>query len=213
MKYITDIKQLDLNKLYTYSDYLTWKFNERVELILGKIFRMSPAPQSQHQFISSSLMVEIGSFLKKKDCKVFSAPFDVRLPITNKNGNPNTVVQPDLCVICESGKIDKKGCNGAPDLVVEIVSDSTVERDLHEKYELYEKSEVKEYWIVHPNDKTLNIFLLDHSGKYVPSKPLTYSDIVESKVLVGLKLDLNEIFQDVVKEPEEGYLQEGVQRL
>ena len=213
MKYITDIKQLDLNKLYTYSDYLTWKFNERVELILGKIFRMSPAPESQHQFISSSLMVEIGSFLKKKDCKVFSAPFDVRLPITNKKGNPNTVVQPDLCVICESGKIDKKGCNGAPDLVVEIVSDSTVERDLHEKYELYEKSEVKEYWVVHPNDKTLNIFLLDHSGKYVPSKPLTYSDIVESKVLVGLKLDLNEIFQDVVKEPEEGYLQEGVQRL
>ena len=213
MKYITDIKQLDLNKLYTYSDYLTWKFNERVELILGKIFRMSPAPESQHQFISSSLMVEIGSFLKKKDCKVFSAPFDVRLPITNKKGNPNTVVQPDLCVICESGKIDKKGCNGAPDLVVEIVSDSTVERDLHEKYELYEKSEVKEYWVVHPNDKTLNIFILDHSGKYVPSKPLTYSDIVESKVLVGLKLDLNEIFQDVVKEPEEGYLQEGVQRL
>ena len=213
MKYITDINQLDINKLYTYSDYLTWRFSDRVELILGKIFRMSPAPQSQHQFISSSLMVEIGSFLKRKECKVFSAPFDVRLPITNKKGEPNTVVQPDLCVICDSTKIVKKGCNGAPELVIEIISESTVQRDLHEKYELYEKSEVKEYWIVHPNDKTLNIFLLDHNGKYVPSKPLTYGDLVESQVLPGLELDLNEVFQDVVKEPEEGYLPEGVRRL
>lgn len=213
MKIITDIKQLDLNKSYTYADYLTWRFMERVELILGKIFLMSPAPQSQHQFISATLTVEIGSFLKNKDCRIFSAPFDVRLPVTNKNGESNTVVQPDLCVICDSSKIVKKGCNGAPDLVVEIISESTVKRDLHEKYELYEKSGVKEYWIVHPNDKTLSVFLLDDNGKYQPTKPLTYGDIVGSSVLKGFELDLNEVFQDVVKEPEEGYLPEGVRRL
>jgi Uma2 family endonuclease len=213
MGYITDINQLDLNKLYTYSDYLTWRFNERVELILGKIFKMSPAPQSQHQYISSALIVEIGSFLKRKPCKVFPAPFDVRLPIANKKGELNTVVQPDVCVICDSGKIDKKGCNGAPDLVVEIISENTVNRDLHEKYELYEKSGVKEYWIVHPNDKTLSIFLLDNEGKYVPSKPLTYGDIAESGVLPGLELDLNEVFQDLVKEAEEEYLAKGTQSI
>ena len=213
MEFITDINQLDLNKQYTYSDYLTWRFNERVELMLGKIFKMSSAPPSQHQFISATLIIEIGSFLKKKDCKVFSAPFDVRLPITNKNGEPNTVVQPDLCVICDSAKIVKKGCDGAPELVVEIISESTVQRDLHEKYELYEKSGVKEYWIVHPNDKTLSVFLLDDNGKYVPTKPLTYGDMVGSSVLKGFELDLNEVFQDIVEEPEEGYLPEGIRRL
>jgi Uma2 family endonuclease len=116
-------------------------------------------------------------------------------------------------VVCDLDKINEKGCNGSPDLIVEIVSKSSVTRDLHEKYNLYEKSGVKEYWIVHPNDKTLSVFLLDDNGKYIPTKPLTYGDVVGSSVLKGFELDLNDIFQDVVKEPEEGYLPEGVRRL
>ena len=213
MEPITDINQLDLDKTYTYADYLTWHFQERVELILGKIFKMSPAPKSQHQQISVLLSATIFNYLKRNNCSVFSAPFDVRFPMTNKKGEPNTVVQPDISVICDETKIDQNGCNGAPDLIIEIVSKSSVTRDLHEKYDLYEQCGVKEYWTVNANDKSLNIFLLDENGKYLASKPLTYGDIVESKVLPGLALDLNEVFQDIVKEPEEGYLPEGVKRL
>ena len=213
MSQITDINQLDLNKSYTYADYLTWKIQERVELIMGKIFKMSPAPKSQHQHISVLLSSTIFSYLKNRNCSVFAAPFDVRFPITNNRGEPNTVVQPDISVICDESKIDQNGCNGAPDFIVEIVSKSSVTRDLHEKYDLYEQCKVKEYWIVNPNDKSLNIFLLNEKSKFVASKPLTYGDIVESKVLPGLALDLNEVFQDVVKEPDEGYLPEGVERL
>lgn len=213
MEYITDFSQLDLKRLYTYSDYLTWRFNDRVELILGKIFKISPAPSSRHQYVSSLINAALVTFLKRKECRVFAAPFDVTLPITNKKGESNTVIQPDICIVCDHKKIIDKGCNGAPDLIVEIVSKTSVTRDLHEKYNLYEQCGVKEYWIVHPNDKSLSIFFLDKKGKYVVSKPLTYGDLVESQVLPGLKLDLNEIFQDVVKEPEEGYLPVGVRRL
>jgi len=213
MKRITNINQLDMNKSYTYADYLTWHFQERVELIMGKIFSMSPAPKSQHQQIVVRVTSAIFNFLKKEHCKVFPSPFDVRLPITNKKGEPNTVVQPDICVICDLSKIDEDGCNGAPDLVIEIVSKHSVTRDLHEKYDLYEKCGVKEYWILHPNDKTMTIFFLNEKGKYVPSKPLTYGDTPESHVLPGLSIDLNEVFEDVVKEPEEGYLPEGYVRL
>ncbi len=213
MKFITDIKQLDLNKSYTYADYLTWKFMERVELIMGKIRNMSPAPKAQHQQISVALSSAIFEHLRGKQCKIFTAPFDVRLPVQNEKGEPDTVVQPDISVICNETKIDQDGCNGAPDLIVEIVSKSSVKRDLHEKFDLYEQCGVKEYWIVHPNDKSLSIFLLNEEGKYVTSRPLTYGDKVASKVLAGLEIDLNEVFQDVVKEPEEGYLPEGARRL
>ena len=213
MEVITNIKQLDLNKSYTYADYLSWKFKERVELIMGKIRNMSPAPKAQHQYISGITFTAISNYLKESSCKVFSAPFDVRLPVQNEKGEPDTVVQPDISVICDETKIDQDGCNGAPDLIVEIVSKSSVQRDLHEKFDIYEQCGVKEYWIIHPNDKSLSIFLLNEKGEYIPSKPLTYGDIAKSKVLAGLKVDLNEVFLDVVQEPEEGYLPEGVRRI
>ncbi len=213
MKIITDIKQLDLNKSYTYADYLTWRFMERVELIMGKICNMSPAPKAQHQYISGIVFTAISNYLKGSPCKVFAAPFDVRLPVQNEKGEPNTVVQPDISVICNETKIDQDGCNGAPDLIAEIVSKSSVKRDLHEKFDLYEQCGVKEYWIIHPNDKSLSIFLLNEQGKYITSKPLTYGDIAKSNVLSDLEIDLNQVFQDVIKEPEEGYLPEGVRRL
>lgn len=200
---ITDINQLDLSKRYTYADYLTWSFQDRVELILGKIFKMSPAPTSKHQQILVALSSAVYNFLKGKSCRVFPAPFDVILPITP--GVANTVVQPDISVICDLSKITKEGCNGAPDLIVEVISKSSVTRDLHEKYQLYEQAGVKEYWIVHPQDKTLVIFLLDANLKYQASKPLTKGDFAKSKVLSGLEIDLNELFMDLVEEPEVDY--------
>ena len=105
MKPITDISQLDITKSYTYADYLTWQFNDRVELIMGKIFNMSPAPSSQHQHITVAISSSIYQFLRNKPCKVFPAPFDVLLP--DSSGVKNTVVQPDIMVVCDPSKITK----------------------------------------------------------------------------------------------------------
>ena len=203
MPAITDINQLDLNKRYTYADYITWQFKERVELIMGKIFTMSPAPTSYHQGILSILHGSLFQFLKGKPCQLFPAPFDVQLPLDPTIHN--NVVQPDITVVCDRSKIVKEGCLGAPDLVVEIVSKSSVKRDLHEKYALYERAGVPEYWLVNPTDKSLIIFVLNDNGKYQPAKPLTMGDIATSKTLTGFSVNLDDVFVNVVEEPEEGY--------
>jgi Uma2 family endonuclease len=203
MKPITDIGQLDLTKRYTYADYLTWQFTDRVELIMGKIFKMSPAPSSQHQHITIALSSNIFQYLKGKSCKVFAAPFDVTLP--DNSGAKTTVVQPDITVVCDPSKITTLGCVGAPDLVVEVISKSSVKKDLHEKYSIYEQAGVKEYWVVQPQDRSLIIFTLTTAGQYQPSKPLTKGDIATSQVLPGLEIDLDELFIDVVEEPKALY--------
>lgn len=205
MSSITDINQLDSTKRYTYADYLTWKFQERVELILGKVFRMSPAPTSSHQYVVSVLHGTLFQFLKGKSCKVFPAPFDVILPLDP--GVLNTVVQPDITVVCDPTKITERGCEGAPDLIVEVVSRTSVARDLHEKYGVYEQAGIPEYWVVHPYDRTLIIFSLQQGGTYQPSKPLTKGDIAASGVLPGFTINLDELFADVVQEPEEQYVE------
>ena len=210
MKPITDINQLDLTKSYTYTDYLTWQFQERVELILGKIFKMSPAPTSRHQYAVSVIQATVFHFLKGKPCKVFPAPFDVTLP--NASGVNNTVLQPDITVVCDPSKITEQGCHGTPDLVVEVISKSSVKKDLHEKYSVYENAGVKEYWIVNPHDRSLIIFILDEMNHYQPSKPLTRGDKAHSIVLPGFELDLDELFVDVVEEPEASY-PEGTVRI
>ena len=203
MNLITDIGQLDLTKRYTYADYLTWQFTDRVELIRGKIFNMSPAPSSQHQHITLAISSGIYQFLRNKPCKVFQAPFDVLLP--DYSGVKNTVVQPDITVVCDESKITKAGCTGAPDLIVEVISKSSVKKDLHEKYEIYEKAGVKEYWIVQPQDRSLIIFILNEEGRYQPAKPLTKGDKACSNILPGLEINLDELFVDVVEEPKEWY--------
>lgn len=203
---ITDLNQLDFSKSYTYADYLTWQFQERIELIFGKIFKISPAPSSKHQYTITVLTSTIFNFLKGKPCRVFPAPFDVILPLQNVKNN---VVQPDVTVICNPAIITEKGCDGVPDLVVEIVSKSSVTRDLHEKYKLYELAGIREYWVVHPHDKTLIIFILEE-GRYKPAKPLTKGDVAASTILPGLAVDLDELFMDIVEEPEEGYHPDAV---
>jgi Uma2 family endonuclease len=209
MSTITDINQLDQSKYYTYADYLTWRLKDRIELIMGRIFRMSPAPSSEHQQIVSALHGNMYQFLKKKNCQVFPSPYDVVLP--SPSGNMDTVVQPDITVICDFSKITEKGCLGAPDLVVEVVSRSSIRKDLHEKYSLYERCCIKEYWMVLPSERSMIIFTLDKHGVYQAAKPLTRGDKVVSHVLAGLEIDLDEIFPDVMLEPEEGYV--GVNRI
>ncbi len=201
MNIITDISQLDLNKQYTYADYLTWRFAGRVELIKGWIHKLAPAPRSKHQRISAEMGFLFMSYLKSegKGCQIFDAPFDVRL-IKNKGKNDeiNTVVQPDICIICDKGKLDEKGCVGAPDLIVEILSPGTAKKDYNEKFFLYEENGVKEYWIVNPDAKSIEVFILEKNNYYSKGvyNELDGFEEVPVAIFPKLKLKLNEIFEE-----------------
>lgn len=194
---ITNIKQLDLKGSYTYADYLLWQFKERVELIKGKIFKMSPAPNSFHQDISGNLFFELRSYIKKGTCKLYAAPFDVRLINYKESTADNqitTVVQPDLCVICDRTKIDKKGCIGAPDLIIEILSPGNSKKEMNIKFDLYEENKVKEYWIVNPTDETIFIYVLEND-KYIGIKPLIIDSKLQSPTFPNLKFAVKKIFK------------------
>jgi Uma2 family endonuclease len=192
-----ELADLNINKLYTYADYLTWDFKERVELIRGKLFKMSPAPNRMHQDLSSFIHGEVYKFLKGKKCKVYSAPFDVRLPRKSQdNKDIITVLQPDVCVICDKSKLDAKGCIGAPDIVVEILSPSNNVVELKNKYDIYEEAGVAEYWVVSPQDKTFLAYTLNN-GKYQPSRLMVAGDVMTSSVLDGFALDLKELFESL----------------
>lgn len=191
---------LDLNKLYTYADYFQWRFEERVELIKGRIFKMSPAPNVRHQRISGEVHGQLWSFLRGKKCQVFAAPFDVRLPRkTNDDREITTVLQPDVCVVCDPAKLDKRGCLGAPDIVVEILSPGNNAKELKTKYEVYEEAGVLEYWVVSPQDNTFLVYVLTN-GKYVPLRTMVAGDVFTSSALEGYSLDLTELFGE---SPEE----------
>ena len=189
---ITNINQLDpINGLYTYAEYLLWKFEERVELLKGKLFKMS-APSIDHQRVSRKLSTKIDNYLEGKRCEIFSAPFDVVLK--NPNGEDNTVLQPDLCVVCDPEKLaDGKRCYGAPDWVLEIVSPSNVEKELSKKMHIYEEAGVAEYWVLRPEEKELDIFVLQDNG-YIGLKPRFAGEVVSPQKFPDLQINLSEIF-------------------
>lgn len=181
---------------YTYADYLTWEMDEMVELIKGKVYKWAAAaPGMSHQNVSLRLASAFLIFLKGKSCKIFQAPFDVRLPVkSHKNQDIDTVLQPDLCVVCDNSKLSESGCLGAPDLIVEILSPGNNKKDLRLKYEVYQESGVKEYWVIHPNEQTLLIYSLIE-GKYHSSRLYSPGDIVESVCIEGFTLNLEDIFE------------------
>ncbi len=194
---INNINQLDLDGNYTYADYLLWHFNERVEIIKGKIFKMSPAPSRMHQDTSWLLARQIDKIFAKTKCNMYTAPFDVRLIDFKKSTEDNqitSVVQPDLCVVCDSNKLDDKGCIGAPDLIIEILSPGNSKREMTLKFDLYEENSVLEYWIVNQYDKTILIYVLQN-GKYIGLKPFTEDCILESPTFPKLKFLINNIFR------------------
>ncbi|MEM8894145.1 MAG: Uma2 family endonuclease [Bacteroidota bacterium] len=193
MEVLQRLEDLDRSKTYSYLDYLTWHFQERVELIKGKIFTMSPAPGRRHQQISVELSRQFANFLLNHRCEVYEAPFDIRLPRIDEN-EIYTVVQPDLVVICDQSKLDDAGCLGAPDLIVEILSKSTLHKDLKDKFELYEESGVLEYWIISPNDEVVDVFVLDKDSYHLVGK-YTVQDEVQSLTLKGLSVDLSTVFR------------------
>ena len=194
------IEEPDLSGTYTYANYLTWQLGEMKELIRGKIFKMSPAPGSMHQRVSGNIFGQLWNYLHGKPCQVFSAPFDVRLPASHRSKSDQditTVVQPDLCVVCDPSKIDERGCLGAPDWIIEILSRYTSAKDLNEKFEVYEEAGVREYWVVHPQEQTVLVYTLNHHGKYQGIlKPYVRTDKVSSSVLPGIAIDLSKVFTD-----------------
>jgi Uma2 family endonuclease len=199
MTIISRLDQLDLNQSYNYADYLTWQLKEAVELIKGKIMLMSPAPNVRHQDISSNLMGSLLPFFKHKKCRVYAAPFDVRLYDRKKsllqNQEIQTIVQPDICVICQPEHLlDKQGCNGAPDWIIEILSKGNSTREVHIKYELYQESGVSEYWLVFPEHQTIHQFVLNALQKYELKQMYTNDDIAIAHFFPELEMSVNEIF-------------------
>ena len=206
---------------YTYADYKTWIDDERWELINGEAWNMSsgrigeqqaclrpaPAPSRKHQWLVMELGRHLSNLLLGKRCQIYPAPFDVFFP---ENSNQledeiHTIVQPDLTVVCDHKKLNDKGCFGAPDLVVEILSPYTSRRDLDDKFHLYENSGVKEYWVVDPGSRSIHFFSLNEDNKYGDGEVFVEKGELKSTVLDGFSIDLSEIFSgmDVQIIPDE----------
>jgi len=183
---------LNTNQLYTFQDYLSWNDGKRYELYEGVVYEMQPATTARHQRISTTLSGIYYYYLRtKKCCQVFNAPIDVHLDTGN---GTDTVVQPDIIVVCDPSKIDEDGgCNGAPDLIVEVLSPSTAKHDLRDKFFLYQKAGVKEYWVIYPGEKILNVFKLENNLYGIPTI-YSYEDKVKVGIFEDLIIDLKEVF-------------------
>jgi Uma2 family endonuclease len=182
---------------HTYREYCAWPEGERWELIDGVAYDMSPAPAQKHQALSIELGRQIANFLQGKSCRVYIAPFDVLLPDSSDQDDDDvpTVVQPDIVVVCDKSRLSEMGCRGAPDWIVEILSPSTNVKDQREKLSLYERHGVKEYWVVHPSDKTVMAYVSGPAGGY--GKPRVYGndEKAEPVTLPGLSIDLKTVFE------------------
>jgi len=187
-------------KGYTYADYLTWDDDKRWEIIEGVAYEkiegpsivsdMSPAPSRKHQAIVANLVRKIGTYLMGKSGRIFPAPFDVRF---SESGNV-TIVQPDLSIFCSNEYLDESGASGAPDWIVEILSPYTLQKDMGLKFQLYEKSGVKEYWIVDPAKKNVSVFISGKNGRYERRSESGENENIFSFVYPDLEINLREIF-------------------
>jgi Uma2 family endonuclease len=186
----------DYSAEYTYGDYLKFEIEEMVELIRGKIYRMSPAPRVKHQIVIKNLTILFHNLLSDKiSCDFFIAPVDVVLPIENKRRlDSKTVVQPDLFVICDKKVIEETAVFGVPNLVIEIVGGKSIKKDTQIKYDLYEEAGVGEYWIVFAESYFLEVYILEN-GKYVNKGRFSEGDEVPVKTLPGLSINTNDVFK------------------
>jgi Uma2 family endonuclease len=176
---------------YTYADYLAWDGDERYEIVDGEAYMMAP-PSRMHQGISGNLYYKVRDYLEGKPCKVYAAPFAVRLHPAADHSD-DTVLEPDIVVVCDSSKLDDAGCNGAPDMVIEILSPSNARHDLLVKFNKYREAGVREYWIVDGDKRTIMAYLLK-DGDYTA---FSYGDtgLIPVKVLPGCEIDLAAVFE------------------
>ncbi|MCI5120715.1 MAG: Uma2 family endonuclease [Candidatus Electrothrix sp. AUS4] len=183
---------------YSYADYFSWDDQKRWELINGEVWDMSPAPSRLHQDVLARLFYALFDYFKEKECEVYIAPFDVRLPDKQEADDPEifTVVQPDISVICDRKKLDDRGCVGPPDLIIEILSPSTAAKDLKVKRLLYEQHGVQEYWLLHPIDKVAMLYTLTTEKQYDKAQILDREDTLTSVQFDQLSIALHSIFVD-----------------
>lgn len=178
---------------YSYADYLTWDESERLEIIDGEPYMLA-TPSRIHQEVLMGLLLQFGNYLKGKPCKVYPAPFCVRLDAEKVDKDIRNVFEPDITIVCDKSKLDDKGCKGAPDMIVEILSPSTGKKDRLIKFNEYEKAGVKEYWIVEPEEKLVNVFLLQPDGRYGRTEMYSEEDKMKVSLFEDLVIDLKEVF-------------------
>ena len=182
---------------YTFADCLTWGEDERIEIIDGEAVMMAP-PTTAHQLISGEMFRQLANYLEGKKCRAIPAPFAVRL--FEKDGDSpedvDTMVEPDISIVCDSSKLDKYGCKGAPDMVVEILSPSTQRHDRLVKLGLYQRAGVREYWIVNPEDQTVQVMLLDDGGVLQLQEVYDRKGVAKVNVLDGCFIELSKVFSE-----------------
>ncbi|GFI47991.1 hypothetical protein IMSAGC019_03317 [Lachnospiraceae bacterium] len=180
---------------YTFADILSWEGNERIEIINGEAFMMA-APSRIHQEICFEMGRQLGNYLEGKQCKAYPAPFGVRL-FQRAGDSPedvDTIVEPDISVICDRSKLDQYGCNGAPDLVIEVLSPSTQRHDQLVKLNLYQRAGVREYWIVDPENKTVRVMLQSGNGFLQTHEIYRQEEVAKVNVLEGCFIELGKVF-------------------
>ncbi|KJR48107.1 hypothetical protein UF75_1460 [Desulfosporosinus sp. I2] len=182
-------------KKYTYADYLTYPEDERWEIFDG-VPLMQAAPAPIHQEILMELSKQIAVYLTGKTCKIYPAPFCVRLPegYEKDDKEVKNIVEPDISIICDKFKIDEMGCNGAPDMIIEIISPSSIKKDRFLKFNMYEKAGVKEYWIVEPDQKLVSVFLLQTNGRFSRPEMYTDEDSINVSIFPDLVINLSTVF-------------------
>ena len=180
---------------YTFGDILGGNEQERVELIEGQVYLMAP-PSRAHQRALMALALQIGKFLDGKPCEVYPAPFGVRLFETadDRPEDSDTVVEPDISVICDHNKLDDYGCKGAPDFIAEVLSPSTQGQDRVKKFNLYERAGVREYWIVDTDTKTIAVHILEDDRYHSPQVFVAGASVPVS-ALGGLTIDTAALFE------------------
>lgn len=179
---------------YSYADVLAWDENERIELIDGAAVLMAP-PSRVHQEVCMELSRQLANFLEGKKCRVYPAPFGVRL-FEKEGDRPedvDTMVEPDISVVCDQNKLDAAGCKGAPDLVIEVLSPSSLRHDRLVKLELYQRAGVREYWVADPVNNAVQVFLLD-GGLLRLHEDYGRTDIAKVTVLDGCFIELSKVF-------------------
>ncbi|MCP4216406.1 MAG: Uma2 family endonuclease [bacterium] len=189
------LASINQTEKYTYADYLLWDDDRRWEIIHGRAYNMTPAPNSNHQLILMEIAFQLKAQLKKNSCYVIPAPFDVRLPLGDeKEEDIANIVQPDISIVCDKHKIDKKGCLGAPDMIIEILSPSTSHVDRMQKFNIYEAAGVKEYWLVSPTDKPVEIFVLGKDKRYGRPNCHDAEETVQPHTMNDIAIDFKQVF-------------------
>ena len=180
----------EVNRRYTYADYLQWEGPQRYELLGGEAFMMA-SPSVAHQALLVGLLLDFGNWLPGKPCRVFAAPLDVRL-FPKEDKSDTTVVQPDLLVVCDESKLDKGSVNGPPEMIIEIVSPSNSSGELLRKFNYYLEAGVQEYWVVDPETKKVNVHVYEN-GRYI-CMGYKNNDRVPVTVLAGLEISLEALW-------------------